>query len=236
MQTGAVMAELWHGITLLGCARCHRAATAASTHFPFAAHCFPFRLNKPRWNYVFLPFVGLAERPYWHIMIFLSNCCLWLLIGEHILHFNKYPAGQISWSSPKYLVQCTPSFARELRTTVEGQQQAWLKQHSRPLNCKVNLVFPTNLAPEGCWPRLVIPMCTLQVFSVLSPNMSQPPRDPSLRGGQSCRDPSDPGRSWPLWVQVSTAFAPNIHSQASTCRKYFWCCYSLACWHLGRLE
>lgn len=49
----------------------------------FTAHCFPFGLNKPRWNDVFLPFVGLAEKPYWYIMIFLSNYCLWLLIGEH---------------------------------------------------------------------------------------------------------------------------------------------------------
>lgn len=52
-------------------------------HLCFAAHCFPSRLE-PRWNDVFLPFVGLAERPYWHIMIFLSNYCLWLLIGEHV--------------------------------------------------------------------------------------------------------------------------------------------------------
>lgn len=54
----------------------------------FAAHSFPLRVNKPRWN-VFLPFVGLAERPYWHIMIFLSNYYLWLLIGEHMLAFTR---------------------------------------------------------------------------------------------------------------------------------------------------
>lgn len=53
-------------------------------YLSFAAHSFPLRENKPMWNVVFLPSLGLAERPYWHTMIFLSSYCLWLLIGEHI--------------------------------------------------------------------------------------------------------------------------------------------------------
>lgn len=64
-----------------GCCRCFHTFPLCAFALQFTAS--PLDQTSPS-ETVFLPFVCLAERPYWHIMIFLSNYCLWLLIGEHM--------------------------------------------------------------------------------------------------------------------------------------------------------
>lgn len=89
--------------------------------------------------------------------------------GTHT-SFNK------NLSSPKYLVQFTPSFARDLRTAVESQFFEWSSTQDH-CTAKWILFFPRSLAPEGCWPHLVHPhVYTSGIFTSVPQHGTAPNR------------------------------------------------------------